>query len=121
MSFNPKQLVMRALEDGGFSVFPNGDVPSKGYAVAIDKQHEMAVSTGLDLAKAIDIYCDLFKDDLRQPGRMLGGWICRGQLYLDISEVIEDRDVALALGRERDQEAIYRLDDSTEIPCNVED
>ena len=83
--------------------------------MAVDNEHE-CISSLPDFATLIGIYADLYADDIG-PNGLIGGWVHNGALYLDLSELHSDRAVALALGRERGQLAIYRLDDATEIPC----
>jgi hypothetical protein len=110
------ECARRVRESGGFTVNPHsGEYPESGHAVAVDSEHEL-ISRLDEHAKLIGIYADLYADDIPENG-LIGGWVHEGSLYLDLSELHESEAVALALGRERGQIAIYRLDDGEEISC----
>lgn len=105
--------------DGGITIgLEDGERPDKGYAVALPGHEEVIPVLGVGaMFVAIDGYIARHPG-LHEPGRYLGVWLHRGQgqWYFDVVEVIQDRHRALAAARERNQQAIFRLDDSTEIP-----
>jgi len=57
----------------------------------------------------IDKYADDFKDVLSKEGNVLGAWMEKGDLYLDISNVSTDPVTAIGNARASNQKAIYDL------------
>ncbi len=64
----------------------------------------------------IGLYADLFESDLRScRGYHVGGWVHEGELYLDISEVVETKEAADVLARVRNQLAYYDIEGEEEV------
>lgn len=52
---------------------------------------------------------------LSNPSNFLGTWIDNGNVYIDISESINDRETAIKLGKERHQLGIYDISNQQTI------
>lgn len=85
----------------------------KGYVVALGAPFAATRTVG-EFAHDLEIAW-LVRDFAAEYGYMfndhylLGVWLEDGELYLDVVEVIETRSAAVALGRARDQIAIWDL------------
>jgi len=104
-------LLGKLETDGGFSESLDGQSPSGGYMVALDKNAEAVYdSENLTDADILDFVMEHY-DPLNKPDAYLGGWLDtdEGKVYLDVSFNIQDRDEALAAAAEADQLAIYDL------------
>lgn len=89
-------------EDGGFTLNAIGESPESGYVVAVSKELERVVRYHQDtLDRQISKYSREFRPE------WLGAWVEGDQLYLDTVEVVETREEAERLGRERQQISIY--------------
>lgn len=107
-----------SVPDGGFTVNPSdGTDVRTGYAVAVHPECERIFDrrvTSNDLHE----YIAEAKDVLLLPGRVLGGWRdpVTGRVYLDVSVVTADLQVAMTLARETAQIAIFDLTAMASIP-----
>lgn len=104
----------------GFSVTPDGQVPNKGYMVAI--QGRSAVLSGAALrGKAagdiIDDYARKNSDVLKAPGAHIGGWQDKktGKVYLDVSRNFGNMREAVKAGKKQNQIAIWDVKRRREI------
>lgn len=100
--------------DGGITVDVNtGERPEDGFIVSLE-DHEFRVplddidnpEKGLD---TVNNYVDENREELDKPGNNLGVWKTEdGNEYaLDVSEKVDDRDDAVRIGKERNQDAIF--------------
>lgn len=112
-----------AFGAGGITIkAATGDEPKEGYVVAtheskgavIEKSKSM---TREDLEGRIFQYYKKHKDVLDQDGYYLGLWFNKdtGNLHLDIAQVETDKDVAIKLGIDHDQIAIWDIKNKNEI------
>lgn len=103
------------MRKGGCTFNPSGrgSMPVSGYAVAL---------SGFEHVIPLDRFrsADLFYYDLHQKHPdWIGVWLMENDdeqlVYLDVVEIVEDREDAIALGREHSQKAIYWIDGEEEI------
>jgi len=111
-----KQLTDDILEYTGGTVSVD-----TGESVQSDRGYVVAYGRGCELIAPIDLepdaswLHDLVHGFIRSvspvvlQGRNVGAWIDNDLLYLDVSEIVTDRDEAIALGRTREQIAIWDL------------
>lgn len=115
------------LHGGGLTVSPvTGASPTTGFAVAVlDHSHIVPAEQFFDVsfgeAKGRQIIREYLQANARsflQPGIYLGIWhdLESDLVFLDLSEVFQDRDTAIAVAKERDQIAIYDLSTGKTIP-----
>lgn len=96
--------------DGGFSVNPQfQNAPENGYAVSLSKTSEKAVSLSAITASDITNYRNRYASDLAKPNNYLGAWVHNGEVFLDVSEVVPDKNEAIQLAHQRDQLGIFDL------------
>ncbi len=116
-------VLSRVKENGGLSVkMTDGSEPTKGFMVAKGRQYGAIVKAD-DFydpeqgAKILADYMKRHKADLATGKNYLGLWhnTADGQVYLDVSENIEDEAEATARGRERDQISIWDVANFKEI------
>lgn len=101
----------------GFSVSPSGEVPTKGFQVALagrtDDQpldlNNVAAHVAAHVAKNADVYAS--------PHTFIGGWNSpyTGKVHLEPSRNIPDRGVAVSLGTARNQHSIWDNENMTDI------
>lgn len=106
----------------GFTVHDHfGDSPRSGYMVSISPATEKVIPLASVTAQDIADYRNAHKDLLADPDNYFGAWVWEGNVYLDISRNVRDRDEALALGRRYNQLGIYDLarGETIEVPVAV--
>jgi GNAT superfamily N-acetyltransferase len=116
-------ILERVRENGGLSVnMIDGSEPKTGYMVAKDSKLGQIASAEdfYDSEKGPKILADYMKKnraDLATGKNYLGLWhnTADGQVYLDISENISDRETARTLGAKRDQISIWDVANFAEI------
>jgi hypothetical protein len=116
-------ILERVKANGGLSVnMVDGSEPTSGYMVAKGSQYGSIASADdfYDPVKGPKILADYMKknkSDLATGKNYLGLWhnTADGQVYLDISENIQDVDTARTLGAERDQISIWDVANFAEI------
>lgn len=110
------RVAVRTVRNGGCTIDPvTGSTPTTGYALAVPGFEQVTEPGFWDLA---DIVADYVRDNRSQLapfGRYLGTWEHDGRLYLDVVQVVTDRDDALALAESRGELAIYDLSAGVEI------
>lgn len=117
----PEELAGRLKEpDAGFTVRPTtGTEPTTGYAVAFaGAEHVIPkAATQAQIADEIFNYVQGHADDFGTEGVHLGGWHDpeTGELYLDLSEVVDNEADAVTLARERNQLAYWSYADQRSI------
>ena len=102
----------------GFSVSPSGEVPSKGFQVAM---HGRTDANPLDLKNieaAVRSHVEANRDVYSSPHTYIGGWNSpyTGKVHLEPSRNIPDRVTAEALGKVRNQVSIWDNENMTDIP-----
>lgn len=110
----PDDIARTARENpDGFTVsMKDGSAPSGGYVVAKPNAESLVLDADdIDMGKIRDWA------ERHQGESHLGGWLDTdaGKYVLDPVEVIDDRDAAIAAGRERNQKAIFDLNTFEEI------
>lgn len=116
---SPKAIaVIKEQALTGFSVSPSGEVPTKGFQVALagrtDDQpldlNNIPASVAAHVSKNSDVYAS--------PHTYIGGWNSpyTGKVHLEPSRNIPDRTVAEGLGRARNQMSIWDNENMNEIP-----
>lgn len=116
-------ILERVRANGGLSVnMVDGSEPTSGYMVAKGSQYGSIASEAdfYDPVKGPKILADYMKknkSDLATGKNYLGLWHNKddGQVYLDISENIQDVDTARTLGAQRDQISIWDVANFAEI------
>lgn len=102
-------------EDGGVTISMTGAIPVSGYAISL-RVFEQTIKTPLT-KRDIQDYIFVNWDFLIKKGHYLGIWKDGDTVYLDVTEVTEDREFALQLGKLNRQKAIYNLDKKEVILC----
>jgi hypothetical protein len=118
-----ESILTRVRENGGLSVnMVDGSEPTSGYMVAKGAQFGSIVSADdfYDPIKGPKILADYFKQHKKELGRgknYLGLWHNKddGQVYLDVSENIQDRERAISAGQKQDQISIWDVTNFAEI------
>jgi hypothetical protein len=116
-------ILERVKANGGLSVnMVDGSEPTSGYMVAKGSQYGSIASEAdfYDPVKGPKILADYMKknkSDLATGKNYLGLWHNKddGQVYLDISENIQNVDTARTLGAQRDQISIWDVANFAEI------
>ncbi len=101
---------------GGATVNLDGTAPDSGFVIAVHG-HERVVDNDEHLPDAIKKYAEDNAAELSKSGRHLGTWVNTddGKVYLDVSEVIDDRLEAVAQMKARGEKAIFDLSHMEEI------
>ena len=116
-------ILLRVRENGGLSVnMVDGSEPTSGYMVAKGAQFGSIVSADdfYDPIKGPKALADYFKRHKKELGagkNYLGVWHNKddGQVYLDVSENIQDRERAISAGQKQDQISIWDVTNFAEI------
>lgn len=107
------------LEKGGFTVNPRtGGEPMGGYAVSVYPNrkmpphfltpHMLADASILNLSEDLEMFA--------LPGHHIGGWVDGdGNLHVGPSVVVPDEDLAVRLGQEYNQQAVWDIAGGREI------
>jgi hypothetical protein len=98
-------------ESGGASVNPHGAGPVGGYMVALPGHERVIRVWSPDSRRAVEqvtLYVlDHWSDVAPDPALYFGAWLDNGRLYLDVSERVATRELALAKAAHRNELAIY--------------
>lgn len=102
------------LENGGATVSPSGIVPDSGWAVALPGLGWVQAYDGSELDRILlrpDVraWLKARKADLAWQGRYAGAWVDKGNLYLDMVEIRQDKEDALQRARARGELAVFNL------------
>jgi len=124
-----RRLFRALIEAGGFTINPDsGRVETSGYVVGVPGHTSIrsAAEIASDRTAArtwmADYIMAVSAHKRENPAIRLGGWYDRehSEVVLDHSELFPNtranRRKAIALGRMRDEQAIFHLDTNTEIP-----
>lgn len=108
--------LLRDIErSGGFTYQPiTGDTPKEGFALSIYPEHEKVISADLpqqEKARLITQYIKDKKEIWSKPDHYVGGWhdTESGKIYLDVSIITRDNEVARKLAIQHGQEGYYDL------------
>lgn len=119
---NLRQFIQGTIENGGASYnLMDGDFnPKTGYIVAKPGTEVIVeLSNGRDvynITKAVKMFIqDHIKDILASDQNYIGSWISDGKLYLDISLRYTDRNIALNIGEQFNQLAIWDCENGKAI------
>lgn len=113
MDYN--KIIDEVLFGGGSTVSTHGQqVPSEGYVVSLGSKWAEVIPHRLVSNRAMfrDVLINFtvkFQRELSRHNHFVGAWDENDELYLDVVEVIPDRQQAITAGVERDQIAIWGL------------
>jgi hypothetical protein len=122
---NLRTLNTELIENGGFSYsLTLGNVfGSDNYSVAFHKATENVfekLPTEADYQEYVNKHITL----LAREDFILGGWEHEGKFYLDVAQLLPKDEYseadAIKVGQERDQIAIFDLQEGKEIECKDE-
>lgn len=110
-------LANRVITNGGYTVSPFGQFPVSGWAVALPGNECQYVpqDTAFTFGEAQEIirgYLESRYDIVTADGRNhFGGWVDgdSGKLFLDISIVVAQKEVAIEIAKLHKQLAIFNL------------
>ena len=113
MRLKVNELKDLALKNGGFSLSPEGQCPKSGYMVSVQDILKMPLDLWLELEDqaSIDDYSKIASD----INGYIGCWIDDGNVYIDISANIQDKEKALQTAKRNNQLAIYDIANSESI------
>lgn len=115
---SPKVVDVIRQNPGGFSVSPDGKIPSRGYMVSVAgrtkilDEHALA---GEGAHSIINDYARQNADVLKTPGAHIGGWTDKGKVYLDVSHNVTNQRAAVKAGKMGNQIAIWDVKRQREI------
>ena len=102
--------------NGGASInLATGTAPIHGYMVS-RAGSEVVIDGGLS-REHLERFAEAYHEELDNPDTYLGVWEDNetGLVYLDISDNLDNLDMATALGVEREQLAIYAVEQEETI------
>jgi hypothetical protein len=111
---------LRKADEGGFSLKPSGKQPSEGHMVSLPKENELIIPSTVDKFNKKQAVREYLRKVQKDPELYAGGWSDKGKLVLDKSQNILDRSKAEALGKSRNQDAIYDVVNQNVIPLKEE-
>ena len=103
--------IIQAARDGGFTFDPRSkNFKTEGFAVARQGYGEHFSVDDPDVEAKIDAYIDQHWDTFaNDEGAYLGGWVNEGEIWLDVPDVLDSREDAIAEGTKRFEIAIADL------------
>ena len=108
-----EEIIEHTANNGGASInMATGNVPDTGYMVS---RAGSEIITELPMMRDhLERFAQAYQEELDNPDTYLGTWLDpeTGLVYLDISDNL---DTAVALGAERDQLAIYAVEQEETI------
>lgn len=107
MTLKVNELKEMAVKNGGFSLSPEGEAPKAGYMVSVQDILKMPLDLWLQLEDQASI--DDYSKIASEVNGYIGCWIDDGNVYMDISTNIQDKNEALKVARINDQLAIYDI------------
>jgi len=93
----------------GITIGLSFERPKVGYSVSIYPEHGRTYK-GLPNQTEIVNFIETNRELLSRPGHFIGGWRSDNVSYLDISVIVPERESALKLAREYNQQAIFNLE-----------
>ena len=112
-----------ANKGGSFDFDGNAVSITSGYAVSVDGLELSTPLEGLSAHGFVSMCNDIVRkvDGLVDPAKyVIGAWIESGTLYIDLSELIQERDVALKKAVAGSQLVIWDFENDTTIPTEVD-
>lgn len=116
-----EEMRTRLKENEGFTMSRVGDVPTTGYIVAIAGHsgvYDADILNDRDrFIDAVDKWLEAEAEALDGQGVYIGGWYDtqNQKVVFDAVEHFSDREEAIRAGRERDQIAIWDLEQEVEV------
>ena len=101
---------------GGVTIGLNGVQPTTGFAFSPYHEAEFVVPAAEFSTDTVDQYVGAHMDQLSAPNNYLGVWKDGNEIYLDVSQVHEDRETAMKAAEQANQQAIFDLTNFQEIP-----
>lgn len=87
----PTPELMNQAKAGGFTLHDHvGDGPTSGYMVSLNKNTEHAMPMNQLTPKLVGDYVQKNASHLQDPNSYLGGWLDKGNFYLDVSHHVPD-------------------------------
>jgi|GEM_PF-2409274 len=132
-----RTLTERAFKKGGFSYRPKTPAPKSGYMVSlptsagvnhvisiadISDKHTSARELKSEVAGRVREWLSKARTAAAPDEHYLGGWLQKDEhnvpiaLHLDVSQRFDDREKAVATGKERNRLAVWHLNENAEIP-----
>ena len=119
-----RATIQRVKDEGGLTIdMKDGDMPKTGFTVAKGKKFAEIVKAEdfyneTKGAEILTSYLKQHRSELNKENNYLGLWhnTDDGQVYLDVSENIQDEAEATSRGRDRDQISIWDVVNKKEIP-----
>lgn len=111
---NLQNFLSDVLTNGGasFNITTGVYNPSQGFFVSVPNREVQTTNLTADLlANFVNNNIDLLSNE----SYFLGGWVENGVIYLDVSEQIFDKRIALTQGINRNQLAIFDASNSEVI------
>lgn len=139
LSLEQKEKLIAATKEGGYTVsFVTGEVPTDGYMVASEadvpdgeggfrKREEVISREDFDAEplKYLDEFTSRNIDKLKEDGYYIGTWTStvtdeetgeeKEYVFFDVSERIEDKEEALQAARDRNEIAIFGIEEFEEF------
>lgn len=103
---------LKATKGFSFNINTGELNPRTGFMVAVSKDQEKIVSNiarykDSAILEDIKSFCQENAEKLADHDNWLGGWIEKGSLFLDVSEIFYSRSLAEIACRQRDQLAYF--------------
>lgn len=104
--------MVEAVKNGGFTYDPAGKVPTQGFSVGVFPEKSTSLPVEAVTKQKVSDWMAKNTALLSKHGNMLGGWVDKGTLYLDIVKVFppNQKTEAMAAGKEHNQLSIADLD-----------
>jgi hypothetical protein len=93
----------------GITIGLSFDRPKVGYSVSIYPEYGRTYK-GLPNQTDVINFIETHREILSRPLRFIGGWRADNVSYLDISVIVSDRESALKMAKEYNQQAIFNLE-----------
>lgn len=105
-----KDVMHSVTKQGGFTFRDVvGDGPGDGFMVSVAKHNEVKVPMRDLTPDKVADYMSVHQQELKDPNNYLGGWVYKGNVYLDISRHTRDRGEAMKLARANQQLGVYDI------------
>ena len=110
------EIIEHTAMNGGASInMATGKVPDAGYMVS--RVGSEVITEAPLTREVVEGFTQAYQDELDNSDTYLGTWVDpdTGLVYLDISDNLDNLDTAVALGAEREQLAIYAVEQGETI------
>lgn len=110
----------KLMHGSGFSHnLLSGQEPKSGYMVGLNGEHG-GVSHVFPLTELTPERLAAHRAEIAargvDPDAYQGGWVEGDKVYLDLSKNVQDREKAVAMGKQHNQKAIYHIDKGEDVP-----